>query len=51
MNSWWSVYLTEQLLPALGIDLPGSLTFFATGQISLQMAIPNYRRIKFAHPL
>ena len=27
--------LTEQLLPALGIDLPGSLTFFATGQISL----------------
>ena len=27
--------LTEQLLPAIGIDLPGSLTFFATGQISL----------------
>ena len=23
--------LTEQLLPAIGIDLPGSLTFFATG--------------------
>ncbi|RNC84791.1 MAG: TonB-dependent receptor [Balneola sp.] len=27
--------ITEKLLPALGIDLPGTFTFFATGQISL----------------
>ena len=27
--------LTEQLLPALGINLPGSITFFATGQVGL----------------
>ena len=28
--------ITEKILPALGIDLPGNFTFYATGQLSLQ---------------
>ncbi len=28
--------LAEKLLPALGLDLPGKITFYATGQVSLE---------------
>ena len=43
--------LTEQLLPAIGIDLPGSLTFLQQDKFHSQTVIQNYQHLKFNHPL